>query len=391
MRILFVQNNIFSENASGVPRVTYNLGKHFTQQGLEVAYFSFQQKGHGDVEYGQLYHVKEAGGVNNKNNFKELKNCITQLKPDYVINQTPYVQKLTEVLAQFKVSCNFKLIGCIHNSLFPFKNNVRAIMKREMPKPLNHIMGTNVMSKIPLLYHKIKHRKDLITITTRHDVTLLYTAANYEELKYFLKPKDLEGIQIKFMTNPVLGVKKAVPNKDKVILHLGRLNVPQKRSDLLLDFWEKTYEELPDWQFKVVGNGPYYETLVADLQKRKLPRIKLLGFQKAEPYYEEASIFMIPSAYEGIPHTIIDSQSYGCPTLAFNSYAALEHIVNDGKDALLAKPYDTVEMAKLCVDLAKNVKTLKEMQKSALQNAEEFSIEKVGKKWLDLFKDINKV
>jgi glycosyltransferase involved in cell wall biosynthesis len=97
---------------------------------------------------------------------------------------------------------------------------------------------------------------------------------------------------------------------------------------------------------------------------------------------------MMPSAYEGLPHTIIDSQSFGCPTLAFNSYAALEHIVNDGKDALLAKPYDTEEMAKLCINLAKNDKTLAEMQNSALQNAERFSIEKVGKKWLNLFREI---
>jgi glycosyltransferase involved in cell wall biosynthesis len=389
MKILFVQTNVYSNNASGVPRVTYNLGKYFTRQVLKVAYFSFSTEGHINVEYGQLYHAKEIGGVNNKNNLKALKDCIADFKPDRVINQMPYVKKIRRTLSECSSIYNFKLIGCIHGSLFNFKNNIKDVMKRELPSPFNHVMSTSFMSKFPLLYHIIKQKIELTDMTKIHDTLLLNTPGNYEELKYFLKAKYLRGVRVDLMVNPVLHVQDRVPKKEKIILHLGRLNNAQKRSDLLLDFWEKTYKALPEWEFKVVGNGPYYETLVSDLKQRKLPRIELLGFQKAEPYYKEAAIFMMPSAYEGLPHTIIDSQSFGCPTLAFNSYAALEYIVNDGKNALLAKPYDTEEMAKLCINLAKDTKALAEMQKAALQNAENFSIQKVGKKWLELFKDLN--
>jgi glycosyltransferase involved in cell wall biosynthesis len=250
-------------------------------------------------------------------------------------------------------------------------------------------MATEVMSKLPLLFHKIKHRNELIAITKLHDVTLLFTPANYEELKYFLKEEDFDRTRIDFMPNPVEGVQQKVPNKEKVILHVGRINIKQKRSDLLLDFWEKIYKELPEWQFKIVGNGSYLDTLKEDLKKRGLVRVELLGFQKPEKYYKEASIFMMPSAYEGFPNTILESHSFGCPILAFNSYAALECIVDDGKNALLAKPYDTSEMAKLCVDLAKNDKALVQMQKAALVNAERFSIDKIGKQWLDLFEEMN--
>jgi glycosyltransferase involved in cell wall biosynthesis len=384
MKILFVQTRSFTENASGVPRVTFNLGKYFTLESLEVAYFSFKHKGHIAVEYGQLYYAKKEGGTKRQSNFQDLKNCITDFKPDRVINQMPYDQKLREALAKLGASYNFKLIGCIHNSLFPFKNTVKDIMRRELPKPFNQIMATEVMSKIALLYHKIKHRSDLISIIKAHDTTLLFTPANYEELKYFLKEEDFDRTRIDFMPNPVEGVQQKVPNKEKVILHVGGLNIPQKRSDLLLDFWEKVYKELPEWQFKIVGSGSYLDTLKDDLKKRGLARVELLGFQKPEKYYKEASIFMMSSAYEGFPNTILESHSFGCVVLAFNSYAALDWIVDDGKNALLAKPYDTSEMAKLCVDLAKNDKALAKMQLSALQNAERFTMQKVGKQWLDL-------
>jgi len=387
MKILFVQTNVYSNDASGVPRVTYNLGKYFMQKGLKVAYFSFKTEGHINVEYGQLYHAKKIGGVKNKNNLKALKSCIADFKPDRVINQMPYIKKLRRTLSECSRNYNFKLIGCIHGSLFNFKNNIKDVIKRELPYPFNQIMSTSYMIKIPLLYHIIKQRIELKDMTKIHDILLLNTPANYEELKYFLDAKYLKEVRVDLMVNPVLHIQKKVPKKEKIILHLGRLNNTQKRSDLLLDFWEKTYKALPEWQFKVVGNGPYYETLVTDLQKRKLPRIKLLGFQKAELYYKEAAIFMMPSAYEGLPHTIIDSQSFGCPTLAFNSYAALEHIVDDGINAVLAKPFDTKELAKYCVDLAKNDLALAKMQKEALKNAERYSIQKIGKQWLTLFND----
>jgi glycosyltransferase involved in cell wall biosynthesis len=385
MNILFVQTNAYSDYASGVPRVTYNLGKHFTQQGLQVAYFSFANKDHIDAEHGTLYHAKEAGGVNNKVNFNELKKCILEFKPDRVINQMPYEFKLRNTLAEFGAVYNFKLIGCIHNSLFAFKSNVKDIMRRKLPKPFNQIMATNFMSKIPLLYHRIKQKIVLRSVIKLHDITLLYTAANYKELTYFLKSKDFDESKIEYMLNPVIAVKQKMPKKEKIILHIGRMNIPQKRSDLLLDFWEKTYKELPDWQFKVVGNGPYYETIVADLKKRKLPRIELLGYQKPESYYKKASVFMMPSAYEGLPHTIIESQSYGCPVIAFNSYGALEYIVDNEKNALLAKPFNTSEMAKKCIDLINSNIDLAKMQQSALKNAERFTIQKIGKKWMELF------
>jgi glycosyltransferase involved in cell wall biosynthesis len=385
LKIVFVLNIAFKPTAGGVQRTTWILGEYFTKQKHTVFFYTFVQNGHEKECPSYIISAPHKGRLENLEHFKKF---MLQTQPEVVINQMPYDQKLREALAKLGASFNFKLIGCIHNSLFPFKNNVKDIMRRVLPEPFNQIMATETMSKIVLLHHKIKHRSDLISIIKTHDTTLLFTPANYEELKYFLKEEDFDRTRIDFMPNPVEGVQQKVPNKEKVILHVGRINIKQKRSDLLLDFWEKIYKELPEWQFKIVGNGSYLDTLKEDLKKRGLVRVELLGFQKPEKYYKEASIFMMPSAYEGFPNTILESHSFGCPILAFNSYAALECIVDDGKNALLAKPYDTSEMAKLCVDLAKNDKALAQMQKAALVNAERFSIDKIGKQWLDLFDEM---
>lgn len=388
MKIIFIQTKSFTENKSGVPRVTFNLGKSFTQQGLDVAYFSFKNHGHVKPNFGKLYHGHEAGGLKNKTNIDCLKEAIQNFKPDVVINQMPYEKRLRDILADLCSQNNFKTIACIHNSLFNFKTNVKDIMKRNLPKPLGKIMATDLLSQIPLFYHKTKHRKNLKAITEAHHTTLLFTPANYRELEYFLSPDDLKGVRISFMPNPAVNICDKIPPKEKTILHVGSINIPQKRSDLLLDFWESLHENLQDWNFKVLGDGPYFKHLEADLKKRKLPRIKLLGFQKPEAYYEKASIFMMPSAYEGLPNTVLEAQSYGCPVLAFNSYAALEWIVGDNNTELLAEPFDIKSLSKKCLYLANDEIYLYNMQKMALENVRRFELEKITKQWQNLFKEI---
>lgn len=385
MKILLVQTRSFTQNESGVPRITYNLGRYFTEKGLEVGYYSFKDKDHIKVKFGQLLHVNEEGGTKNPSNLQHFEKSLYEFHPDVVINQMPYEDNLSSVLYTVSKKIGYKIIGCIHNSLFTFKSNVKDIMRRQFPKPLNNLMATELMSKIPLANHKVKHRKQLIAMLKRNHLTLLYTPPNFEELIYFLKEEDYKDANIGFMPNPVVGICEEVPAKEKTILHVGSINVHQKRSDLLLDFWENTYQGLPDWKFQVVGKGEYLEVIKADLQRRKLPRIELLGFQKPDEYYKKASIFMMPSAYEGLPNTIIEANSFGCPVLAFNSYAALEWIVQKEVNARLATPYDTKEMATLCIDLANDSDRLKAMQQAALVNAKRFSIDKVGQDWIQLF------
>ena len=216
MNILFIQTNIYSNYASGVPRVTYNLGKYFTKEGLNTAYFSFKNTGHIPCKFGKLYKASnKGGGLNNKLNFMDLQECILDFKPRVVINQMPYENKLRLALSKIRHLHEFKLIGCVHNSLFSYKNNVRNIMRNILPHPLNYLMSTTLMSKIPLLFHKIKQNRVLRSMIKIHDILLLYSPANFKELKYFVKLTENERSKIKYMLNPLVNHQKKLPKKQK--------------------------------------------------------------------------------------------------------------------------------------------------------------------------------
>lgn len=386
MKILFTITQAFNPNDGGVQRTTYKLGKYFTEQGIEVSYFSTNNVGHIKPEFGVLYHAKKAGGQGNVENINELIRVIYDIKPTVVINQMPYEKNLTNALAELKTEVGFKLLGCLRNSLYNFKSNARDRMMQMLPKPIFKIMDNQVGLRIVQKRHWIKHRKDLMEILDKHDKFILLAPPNQKELEHFVG--DYKKEKVLAIPNSIPEIYQGDEEKEKIVLHVGRLNIPQKRSDLLLDFWENCYQQLPEWKFMIVGDGPYREELERDLKERNLERVFLEGYQKPEVYYKRAAVFMMPSAYEGFPNTILEAQSFGCLPLAFNSYIALEWIVNDGKDACLTQPFESDIMAGKLVSIIEQPKKLETMQAASKTNASRFTINEVGMLWKNLFKEL---
>ena len=388
MRIFFVLVPAFNPNDGGVQRTTYKLGKHFTQSGLDVHYYSLKKKGHSAVEYGSLHHAMEGGMGDNTANILLLKKIIAEVQPDIVINQMPYEVPLRNALFESKGEVGFALLGCLRNSLFSVKDNLEDTVSRMLPNGISNIFNNPLGHSLALYTHKYKHKKQLKSIIDQHDLFILLTPPNREELHYFIG--DYKREKIIAIPNSIPFVEPQTLPKEKIILHVGRLNIPQKRSDLLLPFWKQAHQSLPDWEFWIVGDGPEKSNIEAQIMAESIPRVKLLGYQKPEPYYKKASIFMMPSAYEGFPNTVLEAQSYGCPVLAFNSYVALSWIVNSHKDAILIESYNTTDMAAASIEIAKKQSLLHIMSENAKTNANRFTIDKVGAIWLELFQKLIK-
>ncbi|UAM96625.1 glycosyltransferase [Polaribacter litorisediminis] len=386
MKICIIQTPAFNPNEGGVQRITYNLGKHFLQRGFEVTYFSFASEGHISSKHGELFTSKHFGGTKNEENLLFFRQFLHETSPDIVINQMPYEDPIGKGLLELKKEIGFHTIACLHNSLFAFKNNLSEILKTRVPKPLNWLVN-NPLGHFFIQYsHRRKQRGILKKFLDDYDSFVTEALPNQEELKYFVGDYKIE--KVKTIPNPFPGIEYTEDRKEKIILHVGRINIPQKRSDLLLPFWAEVAPKLPDWKFVIVGDGPYLKQLKENIDHLKIQRVEVVGFKKPETYYQKASIFMMPSAYEGLPNTIIEAQNYGCPVVAFNSYAAVSWIVNNSQDALLVAPFDTKEMGRKVVDLVSSPFELKRMRINSLKNSQRFSIKRVGRKWELLFQEL---
>jgi glycosyltransferase involved in cell wall biosynthesis len=388
MKIFFIMTPAFNPNAGGVQRTTYKLGKYFTEQGLSVTYYSLDNTGHVAVDYGEVYHAPQPGQCKQTANIRDMQRVLEKVRPDIVINQMPYEAELREGLYTSKQKLGYQLLACLRNSLFSVKNNVADTFRRTVPKPFSMVFDNPIGHRLFLETHKVRHRSYLKSILDIHDYFILLAPPNREEIQYFIG--DYKAEKVTAIPNSIPFVDNSPVNKEKIILHVGRLNIPQKRSDLLLPFWDKLHRRLPDWEFVIVGDGPYKASMEKEIAQKNLPRVQLAGFQAPESYYQKASVFMMPAAFEGFPNVILEAQSYGVVPVAFESYSALRWIVNDIQDALLIPPFDTQAMSDAVAHLANDTKLLAAMQVQAKVNAGRFTIDKVGQQWLDFFESILK-
>lgn len=372
--------------AGGVQRIVEKLGNYFAIQGKDVYYYSMSNNGHIDPKCGELIHSDQQGGQSNECNLIKLSDTIRRIKPDVVLNEMPYEKSLRRVLSEGKLSYNYLLLACLNNSLFSVKNNLSHYAKSTGPKVIGRLLDNFIGHSILLYLHKLKHARDLKSILDKHDFFVFPTAsqAGMDELGYFIGSYEQDKIY---------GIPNSIPDvgkmdlvvKEKIILYVGRLNITQKRADLLLDFWKKAYPKLPDWRFEIVGDGHFKKEMQRMIDDESIPGVSLRGYQVPDEYYSRASIFVMPSAYEGFPSVLLEAQANGVVPVLFNNYPALSWIVNDNKDAILIPSFDVKKMAEAVIEIANENTKWRKLAEASLINANRFTIDKVGSMWLKMF------
>lgn len=101
------------------------------------------------------------------------------------------------------------------------------------------------------------------------------------------------------------------------LLFVGRL-VPEKAPDLLL----RAYQEVAgDRPLVLAGDSSFTDDYVDRLRRAAAddPRVRLLGYVYGDDLaelYSNAGVFVLPSALEGLPLTLLEAASYGTPIVA---------------------------------------------------------------------------
>ncbi len=151
-------------------------------------------------------------------------------------------------------------------------------------------------------------------------VTVL-TNSDYEIVKNRFK-------KVSVMPNPLLlQPAKDVPPKEKVVLAAGRLDAwHYKGFDVLIHAWARIVSSFKflvstdGWKLQIAGTGSeeslnYLKRLCKENGVED--SVEFLGFRKdVEKLYQDASIFVLSSRYEGFGLVLIEAMSQGCACVA---------------------------------------------------------------------------
>jgi glycosyltransferase involved in cell wall biosynthesis len=94
------------------------------------------------------------------------------------------------------------------------------------------------------------------------------------------------------------------------------------------------------------------------------------------------------SLFEGFGLVLVEAMHYGVVPMAFNSYANVSDIIEDGKSGYLISPFDINAYAERLAWLMIHEDERQSMSLTAKQKSEEFSMDRIGGKWDKLIDDL---
>ncbi len=205
------------------------------------------------------------------------------------------------------------------------------------------------------------------------------------ELEKKLRLSDLNKITV--IHNAEYEVENISMDKKKQLLFVGRMTYEHKRVDRLLDIWKMIYKKVPSWELILVGSGSEERALRQRAEKMKLERVTFTGWSlNPSVFYKHASVSCLTSTFEGWPLCLTEAQANGVVPIAFDCCAGIREILSpSGENGILIPPFRkriyADELCKLLLDPEK----LACMRENVIRKSQEYSVEEVGRKWLQLF------
>ena len=130
-----------------------------------------------------------------------------------------------------------------------------------------------------------------------------------------------------------------------VILAVGRLE-PQKDFPTLIRAFAKV-QKLQSARLMILGSGKEQASLNQLVQELDVEKdIAMPGFAKNPyNYMRKAAVFVLSSAWEGLPNALIEAMALGTPVVATNCPSGPEEILDRGKYGKLVSVGDEDKMA----------------------------------------------
>lgn len=301
--------------------------------------------------------------------FLRLKEFLKENNIDYIINQWWPAEV-------FEDTVSTKIISC-HHANVKKKDNSKNFLKLLYHNLCYKTYFKKTYPHIELLYQK----SDLLVFLAQS------YKEEFEKNSFFYSPQKPTA----FMHNPCsytedIDANECLKNKKKEVLFVGRIYENYKKLTLLMAVWREVLNlGIDDWTLKIVGDGPDL-TLAKDTAKTlELTNIEFLGTKNPMEEYKTASIFVMTSAFEGWPMTIVEAQHYGVVPVVMNTFSALSEMLSD-KSGIIINSVRPQVMAKELESLMNNKEALRRLANNAIKKAGEYSVGRVVDQWEILLK-----
>jgi len=137
---------------------------------------------------------------------------------------------------------------------------------------------------------------------------------------------------------------------DIVVGNVGRLS-PEKGHSIFLHATRALLERMPDVKFLVVGDGEQRTALQDQSRRLGLDGSVIWAGARSdvERIYRAMDLFVLPSLWEGLPISILESMASGVPVVA-SDLPGVRELIRPGQTGWLAEPGNATDLANRMAD-----------------------------------------
>lgn len=379
MNVLYVEMNLQPWNG-GVERTTWVNSQQLKAYGIKVFYAYTMEDWNGiPIEEKLHLNFKEEKDIFINSFCNYIKNC----KIDVIINQGLINEKLFYAFNEAIRIHGVKLISVVHvnPNYYKFK-----------PIPLKLKIKNLIQFILTGIDPRVNGYNKLYAIA---DATILLSKSYFKDFVHNYKLRD--GNKLYAIPNPLSFdnsiEKDKIAKKKKQVVIISRMWDFEKNISGALRIWRKV-EELGcgEWNLVLGGYGQDEKKLLKYASELGLQKFQFLGkVSNAQERFAESSIFMLTSNIEGFGMTLTEAMQEGCVPLAFNTYSAVNDIIDNGVNGFVIAKGNEEEYANKIKFLIDNENIRIKMSHEALKSSSKFQGKNIAKQWVNLLEKITRL
>lgn len=354
MKITFIINSL---NSGGAERVGVSLANGLSKLGHEISIFTHKD----NIKYIPDSSIKMHWLHRHKNKLIKFISFFNQFfhhfvndRPDIVI-QIMHIRSLELLSARFFTGRKFPIVISEHNS---FERPASAPMGKWQSFTKWHLNK---------LY-------DCITVLTQADKKYIGNKLRNVHVMYnplFLKP--LENLC----------------KKEKIILSAGRIDDwYYKGFDILIKSWERICRKYPEWKLKIIGDGSEKNINFLKTLANNIDNIEFSHFTtNIQQEYQKASIYCLPSRYEGWGLVVPEAMSQGCATIACDYKGRQKEVIKDNINGIICQPENEIQLTDKIELLIDNNDLRAKIALNAMRSLDQLSEFCIAKEWEKLIQE----
>ncbi|MCU0241262.1 MAG: glycosyltransferase family 4 protein [Vicinamibacteria bacterium] len=262
--------------------------------------------------------------------------------------------------------------------------------------PLHHRVFLKLMAPLLRLRNRALRRADaFVAISRPIEQEFLAAGLPRERVHYIPHAVDTDRFRPAEPGEAArLRVRLGLPSGALLVVFTGRL-LKGKGLEYLIEAWAELAPALPRIHLAILGSGAGQMLSVEDEIKARAQALGLAGritftgrVENVDEYLRAGDVFVFPSVFEGLPHSIVEAAAAGLPSVASRA-GGIPDVIVDQENGLLVPPADSAALAQALRAMIGTDEMRARMAARAREIASaRFSLTAVTREYRDLFEGL---